>query len=143
MELKTAFSCGDKGWVFDYASGGIHQLTVGQVQVTFTKSEGVNDGRVEANCGIQFNNYKPKEAYEERYMCVETGVGSGSVYTLGESIFASEDECRAANAKRLREIAKEKREREEWERRQEEKEEAELRRRLARIEARRTTKEPQ
>ena len=34
-------------------------------------------------------------------MCVETGIGSGQVYTLDKQLFATEAECVAANAERI------------------------------------------
>lgn len=123
MQINTALNCGDKAWTFD--GDCIRQRTVGQVQVIFTYSPGIGDGFMEGGVasysGSSFNygvpeNYAPMEPeLVEKYMCVETGIGIGSVYTLGEQIFISEEECRAAHAVRLAEIAEEKRQREEWE----------------------------
>jgi hypothetical protein len=119
MEFKTALSCGDKAWTFD--GERIRQRTVGQVRVEYTQSHGLPEGGfmeggVIANGG---ENYAPMEpALVESYMCVETGIGSGSVYTLGETIFVSEEACRTANATRLADLAKEKRKREDYQREQ-------------------------
>jgi len=95
MKIETAFSCGDKAWVFGKA--GSELRTIGQVQVIFTDSPGVEQE------DIVFDNYKKQSGYDERYMCIETGVGSGSVYTLNEHIFATRKACDKANAKRIAE----------------------------------------
>jgi hypothetical protein len=48
---------------------------------------------------VQIEQYHPKVdrynelLYVERYMCFETGVGSGTVYTYGTSIFATREEA--------------------------------------------------
>lgn len=98
MKFETAFSCGDKGWSFDGES--VRQVTVGQIRLTYTQSEGVNDGYVDPNVRIAFDNYTPKPAeYEEDYMCVETGIGSGSIYTLNKRIFLTKEACELAYAK--------------------------------------------
>lgn len=126
MKIETAFSCGDKGWTFDYETGRIKQRTIGQVRVEYTQSPGIGDGWMEGSVasysggysgdGVA-DNYQPKEPETvETYMCVETGIGSGSVYTLGEHIFLNEEDCRIANVERLAEIQKEKQARAEWER---------------------------
>jgi len=79
MEIKTEFSCGDKVYVLarhhwpskiESVSG---PLTVGQVRVSVTDSAGIDGEEV-------FDNYKPKKGYEESYMLVETGIGTGTVY---------------------------------------------------------------
>ena len=133
MHITTAFSCGDKAWAFNGARA--EQLTVGQVRVSVTDSTGVNDGRVEPNCGIQFDNYKPQQSRVEEYMCIETGIGSGSVYTLGKHIFATQEECEAAHAESLAQVEQEKRERVERQRRELLAREDYLRAELARIDA--------
>jgi hypothetical protein len=65
-------------------SGGldptIHRLTVGQIRV------------IETMPGARVFNYTPY--YQEEYMCVETGVGSGTVWTYGKNIFANEADAR-------------------------------------------------
>lgn len=100
MKINTTFNCGDKGWV--YQGGSVHQLTVGQIGVTIVDSN---------YYGSTFDNFRPQKKYEERYMCVETGIGSGTVYTLNESIFLTEEDCRAANDTHIKEqeVAKQKR----------------------------------
>lgn len=60
-------------------SGGldptIQRLTVGQIRVTETLP------------GARFFTEEP--CYKEEYMCVETGVGSGTIWTYGKNIFAT------------------------------------------------------
>lgn len=59
----------------------IQRLTVGQIRVTETLP------------GARFFSEEP--CYKEEYMCVETGVGSGTIWTYGKNIFASEAEAQA------------------------------------------------
>lgn len=59
----------------------IQRLTVGQIRVTETLP------------GARFFSEEP--CYKEEYMCVETGVGSGTIWTYGKSIFATEAEAHA------------------------------------------------
>lgn len=93
MNITTTFSCGDLAWVLH--NGRPTRLTIGQVRVEHTDSPGISQA------GITFDNFAAQKSHTESYMCVDTGIGSGSVYTLGESIFATEQECIAANAERL------------------------------------------
>lgn len=97
MKINTTFNCGDKGWV--YQGDSVHQLTVGQIGVTIVDSN---------YYGSTFDNFRPQKKYEERYMYVETGIGSGTVYTLNESIFLTEEDCRNAFAARIKEQEEEK-----------------------------------
>lgn len=64
-------------------SGGldptIHPMTVGQIRV------------IERLPGCGFFSEEP--CYTEEYMCVETGVGSGTIWTYGKNIFATESEA--------------------------------------------------
>jgi hypothetical protein len=64
-------------------SGGldptIQRLTVGQIRVTETLP-----------CARFFSE---EPCYKEEYMCVETGVGSGTLWTYGKNIFATEAEA--------------------------------------------------
>lgn len=50
-------------------------FTIGQIQLDVTNSPGIAEETI-------FDNYKPQVGREERYMLVETGVGSGQVYEL-------------------------------------------------------------
>lgn len=94
MDLKTKYSCGDKvwAWVGDYAQ----LITIGQVRVEYTDSAGLNDGYVDPGIPVPFDNYKPQASHEERYMCIETGIGSGSLWTV-DRMFDSREACEAAN----------------------------------------------
>jgi len=99
MKITTQFSNGDKAWVFTYAkSPKVGLATVGQVRVTITESQG--DGE------DGFDNFRPQSSRVEEYMCEETGIGSGTIYTLGESIFETEAEAQAAWDAREKEASK-------------------------------------
>lgn len=135
MQITTTLSCGDKAWTFegDY----VRERTVGQVRIEYTHSAGIGDGFMEggviANGGENYEPMEPKLV--EQYMCVETGIGSGSIFTLGESIFLTREECETANAERIAIREQKKRDRAAWERSQLLAEEASVRMKLARIEA--------
>lgn len=66
-------------------SGGldptIQRLTVGQIRV------------IETLPTSRF--FADDVCYKEEYMCVETGVGGGTVWTYGKNIFATEAEAQA------------------------------------------------
>lgn len=87
MIMKSRFNIGDK--VFCILGGNeVHDLTIGQVRIVITDSLGTGD--------TLFDNYKPQRSYKEEYMCVESGIGCGSVYTLDRNIFATEEEANDA-----------------------------------------------
>lgn len=89
--IITKVSCGDIIYSPNYQG----PLTVGQVRVCLTDSKGINDGYVEC-INVAFDNYKPQQSYTEEYMCEETGIGSGTVYTWGKSAFLTETEAQQA-----------------------------------------------
>ena len=93
LVITPRFAPGDEVWVFDKQDGA-SKLTVGQVRVEVTASPGLR--------GLsRFSNFSAQASYVEQYMCVETGVGSGTIYTLDKSVFATKEECLAANAERI------------------------------------------
>jgi hypothetical protein len=141
MHIETKFNVGDKGWTFDGAH--VRQRTIGQITAKYTKSEGIGDGYMEGgiasysggNNGQVADNYAPiAEQYVEEYMCVETGIGSGSIYTFGKHIFLTEEECRIACAAAIQEQAEADAKRKQWERERILREEPLLRAQFARIE---------
>lgn len=67
-------------------------LTIGQVRVEATRSPGIEGKQL-------FANYKAQEGDEEHYMMVETGIGSGTLYSAAD-LFATRDEAEAACAER-------------------------------------------
>ena len=72
-------------------------LTIGQVRITITDSPGQEGETV-------FDNFKEQHGREESYMCIETGIGSGSVHradTLYPSIEAAQTECDRRNAEEV------------------------------------------
>lgn len=110
MRIETKFSCGDTGYVFREAMnmdacGYAEPLTIGQVQVKFTKSGGLKRGEFFRGTVLSSDNTLPKSAeYIESYMCVQTGIGSGSVWELGKNIFATPEEAMKAGEKRMAEM---------------------------------------
>lgn len=61
------------------------QMTVGQVRVEISDSPG------EAGYSC-YSNYGPQRKRVEQYMCVESGIGSGSLYYV-EDLFETEQEA--------------------------------------------------
>lgn len=84
MNIETTFNLGDKGWVL--YDGYVKQVTVGQVSVIYR---------------IPGSEISWGEQYREECMCIETGIGSGSVYTAGEHIFTTREACEEANKVRI------------------------------------------
>jgi hypothetical protein len=58
----------------------IDVMTVGQIRVIETLPSA--------------RSWASEVCYKEEYMCVETGVGGGNVYTYGKNIFATEEEAK-------------------------------------------------
>lgn len=92
MKFETTFSPGDKAYCLNLNSLRIDLLTVGQVRVSHTDSPGIGEETI-------FSNYQPQHEHEESYMCIESGIGSGTVYHIGKSIFKSHEEAAAARDK--------------------------------------------
>jgi hypothetical protein len=108
-KFETAFSCGDKGWAFSGEEA--QELTVGQIRIEYTHSKGLRGGYVDDALPVAFDNFRPKKSeYHEVYMCVETGIGSGTLWELGKNFFRTKDECLRANAERIEAQAKAKEE---------------------------------
>ena len=82
MKFETHLNIGDRAYiVYNCATPKIGRLTVGEVSLRYNKKEGL----------------------EERYMCKETGIGTGNVYTYGKNIFTTEEEAN----KRIEELLEE------------------------------------
>lgn len=76
MKLESHFNIGDKVWIYwDEPM----EVTIGQIQMTHT------------------HRLRKKPELEERYMTHEFGIGSGSFFIYGRSIYATRDECIAGN----------------------------------------------
>jgi hypothetical protein len=88
MKLYSKFSPGDKVWCIKGGNKAV-ELTVGQVNIKVTDSPGTSKETI-------FDNYRPLSGRVESYMCVETGIHSGSVYVLGRNIFATKNEVENA-----------------------------------------------
>ena len=87
MIFESKFDIGDKVWVCQ--DDRAVELTVGKIEISHIASKGMPGESV-------FSNYMPQQSHEEKYMCEETGIGTGSVYRLGKNIFATQEECESA-----------------------------------------------
>ena len=108
--FTTKLSLGEKAYVVGSGLDPIiMEMTVGQIRVKQTHPKHRESD--ESTC------------YEEVYMCVESGVGSGSLWTYGVSIFKTHEEAehganrlRQQNYKQLAEREKRRKEQNEWKR---------------------------
>lgn len=104
MNYTSNLSNGDIAFVIKFTCSklpAIAKLTVGKVIIEDTNSPGIPDEGI-------FDNYKPQTKYKEQYMCIETGIGTGSCYTYGESIFKTREECEKAVIRYLDNLSKAK-----------------------------------
>ena len=92
MKIETKYSCGDTVYWVNYYGTINGPLTIGQVNYTYTNSPGIEGEEI-------FANYMPQKSTEEHYMCVETGVGSGTIIPAS-SLFTSLEEAREEAAER-------------------------------------------
>jgi len=88
-QYNSKLSNGDRAFAIIFTCNNqptCKELTIGRVTIEDTNSPG--------RAGEQFfDNYKPQLNYIERYMCIETGIGSGTVYEYGRHIFKTIQEC--------------------------------------------------
>lgn len=92
MKFESKYNIGD---TVHAIRGGEHQfcvlpngpLTIGMIRVEHTDSPGLGE--------TVFDNYKPKQSYEERYMCVETGIGTGTLFYV-DDLYPTVEEAAAA-----------------------------------------------
>ena len=86
MKFETAFNCGDLGWIY-YGSHivGVQQATIGKIKIEYVDTVLYEDS--ETGYG------EPVVSYKEVYMCKETGIVSGTIFTLGEHIFKTKEEA--------------------------------------------------
>jgi hypothetical protein len=127
MKFETAFNIGDKGWVMWSDWKHPQQVTIGKIIIEHTDST----GRPEVSFG---DNYKPQKEHLERYMCEETGIGSGTVYTLGKNIFTTEEECCEVHAEEIKRLEEQERRQKAYAREEKLRRESTLRAQLAEIE---------
>jgi hypothetical protein len=102
------------------AAPSAQRLTIGEVRVEIAESNGTDNqwgGVLSYSGGSTETNYSPKRWRKESYMCVETGIGSGSIYDV-EDLFVTEAEALGRAAWKL--VEWQKREAEEQERRERE-----------------------
>ena len=84
MEFNSKFNIRNKVWVPE--DGVPKEATIGKIIIELTDSIGIPGEEA-------FSNYMPQNSYTEKYMCVETGIGSGKVFELGRNIFESKEDC--------------------------------------------------
>jgi hypothetical protein len=60
------------------------RLTIGQIRIESTDTPGVP--------GSEYDNYRPHKKHVEQYMCIESGVGCGSLYYV-ETLFNTPEEA--------------------------------------------------
>lgn len=103
MKIETKLNCGDKVWYFlEYHPA---QITVGKIEYHLTDTPGLSDEADFIGNILSSDQGRRRFEIEERYMCIETGIGSGTIHTLGKSIFLTEQECIEANKERLHQAA--------------------------------------
>jgi len=78
MQIETKFSNGDTvyGVQHEYITDKwqvIGPMTIGQVRVEITDSLGVEGEEI-------FSNYMAQKETKEQYMCIETGIGTGTLH---------------------------------------------------------------
>lgn len=85
MKFESEFNIGDKVWICGN-NNLPYRVTVGRIAIQHTDSPGMPFEEM-------FDNYKAQKSHIEKYMCIETGIGSGTIYELNKSIFKSYTEC--------------------------------------------------
>lgn len=93
-------------------------MTVGQIRVQTTTPK---------------YRYYDDPLFLEQYMCIETGIGSGRIYTFGKDIFATEDDAKRGVTAHEQKAHKERARRDEHMRKQRELDEERDRRELERL----------
>jgi len=91
--LETKYNIGQKVWAV-YADKWSNRksfhtegpLTIGKVIKEVTDSPGIEGEDL-------FDNYKKQKKDEEKYMCIETGIGTGTLHSV-EKLFPSKEEAR-------------------------------------------------
>lgn len=97
----------------------ITNLTVGQIRVTETLPA--------------LKSVDEDVCYKEEYMCIETGVGSGTIWTYGKNIFATELDAQAGVVKVQQAAYKERAARDAWREKEADRKRAEDLRTLERL----------
>ena len=73
MKIETLTNIGQV--VYHPTPEGVRNLTVGQIRIELEDTPGIPGEEI-------FDNFKPSKHYSERVMCIETGIGTGSVYVV-------------------------------------------------------------
>ena len=65
-------------------------LTVGQITIEYTPEHSGDSDRIFDNYGSQ------EESRKETVMCYESGIGTGTMYTVGKNVFGDSEAAQAA-----------------------------------------------
>lgn len=84
MQFDTVYDFGDIVFAAT-ENGAIGPLTIGKIRVEQTDSPGIEGETL-------FDNYKPQQSFEGEYMCVETGIGCGTVFKE-ENLFPTKEQA--------------------------------------------------
>ena len=96
--FTTNLSLGDMAYgVAGWPDPRVQYLTVGQIRVTETAPKA--------------RSYGDDPCYKEEYMCLETGVGSGTIWEYGKNIFSNLKDAEAGVIKQQQAAWKERAER--------------------------------
>lgn len=98
MKFNSKLNIGDKLYAYAHGGGYVQELTIGQIRIKHTDSKGVRP----TSGYVQGDNYKPQKEYEECYMCEETGINGGNVYTLGIHAWLTREECEIAHSEDIK-----------------------------------------
>lgn len=90
MKIETKFGNGDIVYGIQriYSTDSwdvIGPMTIGQIRVYVTDSPGIEGEET-------FNNYMAQKEYKEQYMCVETGIGTGTIH-YADDLFITKSEA--------------------------------------------------
>ena len=101
MKLESTFSPGDSAWIVRQGYEP-EMVTIGLVRIEIIDTPGID----QSDSDVQFDNYKAKKSRKEQYMCIETGIESGTVYILDEHIFTNEQDALKVANKQKEEVEK-------------------------------------
>jgi len=93
--LVASFAIGDQFYYLHIGSNKISgPYTVGRIEISYIDSPGI------PQCGMfQFDNYKAQKKREEQYQAIQTGIGSGCLYSR-ENMFMTRKEAEKALSNR-------------------------------------------
>jgi hypothetical protein len=126
MQFTTKLNLGQRVFILsdDTIRAHITEATVGQLRVTEVHPSHYRP------CG-----WETDAIYKEEYMCVESGIGSGRIYTYGRDIFATHEEAERGRVARDQQLYFNRKEHEERQAKERARREAQERRQLEELKA--------